>query len=219
MTDELVVCRKGGNFVMTTPDQVQFIDVSPKQLVSVAAALVPFLENDDANRALMGSNMQRQAVPLLRAEAPLVGTGMEEVVARDSGAAISARRTGVVDQVDATRIVIRATEEADPTKPGIDIYRLRKFQRSNASTCINQRPLVKVGDLVQQGRHHLPTVRRPSWASWPWARTRWSPSCPGTATTSRTRSCISERIVARRRLHLDPYRGIRDHGPRHQARA
>src|ERR1700742_1857873 len=151
LTDELVSCRKGGNFVMTTPDQVQFIDVSPKQLVSVAAALVPFLENDDANRALMGSNMQRQAVPLLRPEAPLVGTGMEEVVARDSGAAISARRTGVVDQVDATRIVIRATEEADPTKPGIDIYRLRKFQRSNASTCINQRPLVKVGDLIQKG--------------------------------------------------------------------
>jgi DNA-directed RNA polymerase subunit beta len=151
LTDELVSCRKGGNFVMTTPDQVEFIDVSPKQLVSVAAALVPFLENDDANRALMGSNMQRQAVPLLRPEAPLVGTGMEEVVARDSGAAIAARRAGVVDQVDATRIVIRATEEADPTKPGIDIYRLRKFQRSNASTCINQRPLVKVGDVVRKG--------------------------------------------------------------------
>jgi DNA-directed RNA polymerase subunit beta len=151
LTDELVSSRKGGNFIMTTPDQVQFIDVSPKQLVSVAAALVPFLENDDANRALMGSNMQRQAVPLLRPEAPLVGTGMEEIVARDSGAAISARRTGVVDQVDATRIVIRATEEADPTKPGIDIFRLRKFQRSNASTCINQRPLVKVGDVVRKG--------------------------------------------------------------------
>ena len=151
LTDELVSCRKGGNFVMTTPDQVDFIDVSPKQLVSVAAALVPFLENDDANRALMGSNMQRQAVPLLRPEAPLVGTGMEEVVARDSGAAITARRAGVVDQVDATRIVIRATEEADPTKPGIDIYRLRKFQRSNASTCITQRPLVKVGDVLRKG--------------------------------------------------------------------
>ena len=151
LIDELVSCRKGGNFVMTTPDQVHFIDVSPKQLVSVAAALVPFLENDDANRALMGSNMQRQAVPLLRPEAPLVGTGMEEVVARDSGAAITARRSGVVDQVDATRIVVRATEETDPTKPGIDIYRLRKFQRSNASTCINQRPLVKVGDVVKKG--------------------------------------------------------------------
>jgi DNA-directed RNA polymerase subunit beta len=151
IVDELVSCRKGGNFVMTTPEQVDYIDVSPKQLVSVAAALIPFLENDDANRALMGSNMQRQAVPLLTAEAPLVGTGMEDVVARDSGAAIAARRTGVVDQVDATRIVIRATEESDPTKPGVDIYRLSKFQRSNQNTCINQRPLVKVGDQVQKG--------------------------------------------------------------------
>jgi DNA-directed RNA polymerase subunit beta len=149
--DELVSCRKGGNFIMTTPEQVDYIDVSPKQLVSVAAALIPFLENDDANRALMGSNMQRQAVPLLTAEAPLIGTGMEDVVARDSGAAIGARRTGIVDQVDATRIVIRATEENDPTKPGVDIYRLSKFQRSNQNTCINQRPLVKVGDAVQKG--------------------------------------------------------------------
>jgi len=151
ITDELVSCRKGGNFVMTTPDQVEFIDVSPKQLVSVAAALVPFLENDDANRALMGSNMQRQAVPLLQPEAPLVGTGLEDVVARDSGSAIAARRTGVVDQVDATRIVVRATEETDPTKPGIDIYRLKKFQRSNQSTCITQKPLVKVGDAIHAG--------------------------------------------------------------------
>ena len=151
ITDELVSCRKGGNFVMTTPDQVEFIDVSPKQLVSVAAALVPFLENDDANRALMGSNMQRQAVPLLQPEAPLVGTGLEDVVARDSGSAIAARRPGIVDQVDATRIVVRATEETDPTKPGIDIYRLKKFQRSNQSTCITQKPLVKVGDLLQKG--------------------------------------------------------------------
>src|SRR5690242_13071401 len=151
LTDELVSCRKRGDFMMTTPDQVEFIDVSPKQLVSVAAALVPFLENDDANRALMGSNMQRQAVPLLRPEAPLVGTGLEDVVARDSGSAIAARRSGVVDQVDATRIVIRATEETDPTQPGIDIYRLKKFQRSNQSTCINQRPLVNEGDVVQKG--------------------------------------------------------------------
>ena len=127
------------------------MDVSPKQLVSVAAALIPFLENDDANRALMGSNMQRQAVPLVRAEAPFVGTGMEGVVARDSGAAIAARRTGAIDQVDATRIVIRATDETDPTKPGVDIYRLMKFQRSNQNTCINQRPLVKVGDQVKKG--------------------------------------------------------------------
>ena len=127
------------------------MDVSPKQLVSVAAALIPFLENDDANRALMGSNMQRQAVPLVRAEAPLVGTGMEPVVARDSGAAIGARRAGVVDQVDATRIVIRATEDLDPSRSGVDIYRLMKFQRSNQNTCINQRPLVRVGDRVGKG--------------------------------------------------------------------
>src|SRR6187399_1473104 len=115
-TDDLVVCRHSGDVLMITPDKVDYMDVSPKQLVSVAAALIPFLENDDANRALMGSNMQRQAVPLVRAEAPFVGTGMEGVVARDSGAAIAARRTGVIDQVDATRIVVRATEEADPSK-------------------------------------------------------------------------------------------------------
>ena len=136
---------------MVPPDKVDLMDVSPKQLVSVAAALIPFLENDDANRALMGSNMQRQAVPLVRAEAPLVGTGMEPIVARDSGAAIAARRAGIVDQVDATRIVIRATEELDPSKSGVDIYRLMKFQRSNQNTCINQRPLVRVGDRVGKG--------------------------------------------------------------------
>jgi len=150
-TDDLVVVRHSGDVQLIPPDKVDFMDVSPKQLVSVAAALIPFLENDDANRALMGSNMQRQAVPLVRAEAPFVGTGMEGVVARDSGAAIAARRTGVVDQVDATRIVIRATDEPDPTKPGVDIYRLQKFQRSNQNTCINQRPLVKVNDQVKKG--------------------------------------------------------------------
>jgi DNA-directed RNA polymerase subunit beta len=150
-TDDLVVARHAGDVQLIPPDKVDFMDVSPRQLVSVAAALIPFLENDDANRALMGSNMQRQAVPLVHAEAPFVGTGMEGVVARDSGAAIAGRRTGVVDQVDATRIVIRATDEPDPTKPGVDIYRLMKFQRSNQSTCINQRPLVKVGDQVKKG--------------------------------------------------------------------
>ncbi|MFL6737891.1 MAG: DNA-directed RNA polymerase subunit beta, partial [Sphingomicrobium sp.] len=150
-TEDLVVCRNAGEVLPVTPDKVDYMDVSPKQLVSVAAALIPFLENDDANRALMGSNMQRQAVPLVRAEAPFVGTGMEGVVARDSGASIAARRTGVVDQVDATRIVIRATEDLDPTKSGVDIYRLMKYQRSNQSTCINQRPLVKVGDVVKKG--------------------------------------------------------------------
>src|SRR6202158_3639176 len=150
-TEDLIVCRHAGEVLPITPDKVDYMDVSPKQLVSVAAALIPFLENDDANRALMGSNMQRQAVPLVRAEAPFVGTGMEGVVARDSGAAIAARRTGVIDQIDATRIVIRATEDLDPTKSGVDIYRLMKYQRSNQSTCINQRPLVKVGDLVRKG--------------------------------------------------------------------
>ncbi len=148
---DLISCRKGGDYVMALPDAIDFIDVSPKQLVSVAAALVPFLENDDANRALMGANMQRQAVPLLRAEAPLVGTGMEATVARDSGAAIAARRSGVVDQVDGRRIVVRATGDLDAETPTVDIYTLRKFQRSNQSTCITQKPLVKVGDVVQQG--------------------------------------------------------------------
>ncbi len=150
-TDDLVSCRRGGEFVLALPETIGFIDVSPKQLVSVAAALIPFLENDDANRALMGSNMQRQAVPLIRTEAPLVGTGMEEAVARGSGATIVARRGGVVDQMDGTRIVVRATEEISLSAPGVDIYNLRKFQRSNQNTCINQRPLVKVGDRVDAG--------------------------------------------------------------------
>ncbi len=149
--EDMVVTRCAGEVAMTPVDQVTLMDVSPRQLVSVAAALIPFLENDDANRALMGSNMQRQAVPLLRSDAPFVGTGMESVVARDSGAAITARRSGVVDQVDSTRIVIRATEETDPTKPPIDIYTLKKFQRSNQSTCITQKPLVHVGDVLQVG--------------------------------------------------------------------
>jgi len=149
--EELVSCRQGGEFVMARPESIDLIDVSPKQLVSVAAALIPFLENDDANRALMGSNMQRQAVPLVQAEAPLVGTGMEEAVARGSGAAITASRPGVVDQVDATRIVVRATDETSLSAPGVDIYNLLKFQRSNQNTCINQRPLVKVGDWVKGG--------------------------------------------------------------------
>ena len=151
LSGDLIVCRQGGDVVFLTADRVDYMDVSPKQLVSVAAALIPFLENDDANRALMGSNMQRQAVPLVRSDAPLVGTGMEAIVARDSGAAISARRAGIVDQIDATRIVVRATGETDAAKPGVDIYRLMKFQRSNQSTCINQKPLVRVGDIVQKG--------------------------------------------------------------------
>ena len=149
--EDLVIARHAGDVLIVPADKIDYVDVSPKQLVSVAAALIPFLENDDANRALMGSNMQRQAVPLVRTNAPLVGTGMEAVVARDSGAAIAARRTGVVDQVDAKRIVIRATAETDPSKSGVDIYTLAKFQRSNQNTCINQRPLVRVGDEVSAG--------------------------------------------------------------------
>ena len=149
--DELVSARQNGEFVMAPRDTVTLMDVSPKQLVSVAASLIPFLENDDANRALMGSNMQRQAVPLVQADAPFVGTGMEETVARDSGAAISALRGGIVDQVDATRIVIRASGDIEAGQSGVDIYTLQKFQRSNQNTCINQRPLVKVGELVEKG--------------------------------------------------------------------
>jgi DNA-directed RNA polymerase subunit beta len=150
-TDELVSCRAGGDSLLATPDQIQFADVSPKQMVSVAAALIPFLENDDANRALMGSNMMRQAVPLVRGEAPVVGTGMEATVARDSGAAVTARRSGIVTKVDATRIVIRATDGLAIDKPTVDIYKMAKFQRSNQSTCMTQRPLVRVGDEIKAG--------------------------------------------------------------------
>ena len=146
----LVSCRKSGDFLMIDPKLVDFIDVSPKQLVSVAAALIPFLENDDANRALMGSNMMRQAVPLLKSQSPFVGTGMESVVARDSGVVLVAKRAGFVNQVDASRIVISAIEKKD-NDTGVDIYRLSKFQRSNQDTCINQTPLVREGDYVEKG--------------------------------------------------------------------
>ena len=150
--DELISCRKAGDYLMVPANAIEYIDVSPKQVVSVATSLIPFLENDDANRALMGSNMMRQAVPLLQPEAPIVGTGMEGRVARDSGATIAARRAGIVDQVDATRIVIRAREnDVETGSPGVDIYSLLKFQRSNQNTSITQRPLVKVGDEVENG--------------------------------------------------------------------
>ena len=149
---DLVSCRKDGDFIMSTPDKIDYMDVSPKQLVSVAASLIPFLENDDANRALMGSNMMRQAVPLVINESPIVGTGMEAVVAKDSSAAVVAKRGGFVEQVDAKRIVIRHTdEEKFDITLGVDVYNLLKFQRSNQNTAINQRPLVKVGDRVEQG--------------------------------------------------------------------
>jgi len=150
-TEELVSCRQNLNFILAKPENVDYIDVSPKQLVSVAASLIPFLENDDANRALMGSNMMRQAVPLMKPEAPLVGTGIESDVALDSGVTIVAKREGIVDKIDGKRIVIKALEEKDFSKSGVDIYNLQKFKRSNQNTCINQKPLVRVGDKVKSG--------------------------------------------------------------------
>ena len=149
--EELVACRKNLNFELSNRENIDFIDVSPKQLVSVAAALIPFLENDDANRALMGSNMMRQAVPLLKPESPLVGTGMESDVALDSGVTIVAKRNGFVDKIDGKRIVIKVTDVTDLSQSAVDIYNLSKFQRSNQNTCINQKPLVKVGDQVKKG--------------------------------------------------------------------
>ena len=148
---ELIPIRRAGEIGLGNPQEIDLMDVSPKQLVSVAASLIPFLENDDANRALMGSNMQRQAVPLIKSEAPLVGTGMEAIVAKDSGVTIIARRSGVVDQVDATRIVVRSNETSEQDVSPVDIYSLLKFQRSNQNTCITQRPLVRVGDEVLAG--------------------------------------------------------------------
>ncbi|MBM3851991.1 MAG: DNA-directed RNA polymerase subunit beta [Verrucomicrobia bacterium] len=156
LVSETVSARYGGEFVITTPDKVEYMDVSPKQVVSVATALVPFLEHDDANRALMGSNMQRQAVPLLSTQAPLVGTGMEAVVARDSGYVVQAKRAGVVESVDATRIVVRPEhrkkeEGSRKSEAGLDVYDLIKFQRSNQSTCITQKPVVRIGQPVKKG--------------------------------------------------------------------
>ena len=216
-TEDLIICRHAGDVHLVPREKVDFMDVSPKQLVSVAAALIPFLENDDANRALMGSNMQRQAVPLVRSEAPFVGTGMEGVVARDSGASISARRTGIVDQVDATRIVVRATGETDPTKPGVDIYRLMKYQRSNQNTCINQRPLVKVGDSVDKADiiadgpstdlGELALGRNVLVAFMPWNGYNFEDFDPALRADRE-----------RRRVHVHPHRRIRSDGARHQAR-
>lgn len=152
IVNELISCRHKGEFTLTTPDKVNYMDVSPRQIVSVAAALIPFLEHDDANRALMGSNMQRQAVPTIRPETPLVGTGMERTVAVDSGVAVIAKRGGIVDSVDASRIVIRVDlKETEDDDIGVDIYNLMKFTRSNQNTCINQHPIVEVGDKVKKG--------------------------------------------------------------------
>jgi len=149
--NQLVSARRGGEFIMAAAEEIEYMDVSPKQLVSVAASLIPFLENDDANRALMGSNMQRQAVPLLRTQAPLVGTGMEGIAARDSGVGIVARRSGVVRSVDAERIVVKHDVESGRIGADVDIYKLTKYRRSNQNTCINQRPIVRVGDWVDAG--------------------------------------------------------------------
>ena len=149
--DEIVSCRHLNEFTMSTPEKIQYIDVSPMQIVSVASSVIPFLEHDDANRALMGSNMQRQAVPTLIAEKPLVGTGMERAVARDSHAALIANRGGIVDSVDAGRIVVRVNDsETKSDEAGVDIYNLTKYTRSNQNTCINQRPLVKEGDIIEK---------------------------------------------------------------------
>ena len=152
LVDELVAVRHLNEFTVKAPEDVTLMDVSPKQVVSVAASLIPFLEHDDANRALMGSNMQRQAVPTLRSDKPLVGTGMERNVARDSGVCVVARRGGVIDSVDASRIVVRVRDdEVETGEAGVDIYNLTKYTRSNQNTCINQRPLVRKGDVVARG--------------------------------------------------------------------
>ncbi len=150
-SDNLISCRQNGEFITADSKSIDLMDVSPQQLVSVASSLIPFLENDDANRALMGSNMMRQAVPLIRPEAPLVGTGMEYTVAKDSGATVVAKRSGVVDQIDANRIVVRVTDKTDKSPSKVDIYNLQKFQRSNQNTCINQKPLISIGENVKKG--------------------------------------------------------------------
>jgi len=183
---ETVWARKAGESQVVKVEEVEMMDVSPNQLVSVAASLVPFLENDDANRALMGSNMQRQAVPLLRTDAPLVGTGMEAAVARDSGVTVVAKRDGRVVSVDAARIVVKPDEE-DEGSPNVDIINLIKYQRSNQNTCINQKPIVKVGAHVKRGQVIADGLPRNA-VSWRSAETSWWPSCPGVGTTSRTRS-------------------------------
>ena len=218
--NERVNARQAGNFILSPRDKVEFIDVSPKQLVSVAASLVPFLENDDANRALMGSNMQRQAVPLLRARSPYVGTGMEYITARDSGAVVVARRTGTVDFVDSQRIVVRVEGEETATsrEMGADIYPMTKFKRSNQNTCINQKPIVRVGQKVAEGADPR---RRPL------HRARRAGARPERA--GRVHAVARLQLRGRhprlradgegRLLHVDPHRRVRDRGARHQARA
>ena len=217
-TDDLISCRHNTEFVMAKPEEVTLMDVSPNQLVSVAASLIPFLENDDANRALMGSNMQRQAVPLIRTRSPLIGTGIEGIVARDSGVTVVAKRDGVVDSVDATRIVVRPTQESedDPLSAKPDIYNLTKFQRSNQNTCINQKPIVERGDHVRMGdviadgpateRGELALGENILVAFMPWGGYNFEDSI-----------LVSRAPGAQRPLHLDPHRGVRVRRARHQA--
>lgn len=185
--EELISVRKGGDFISVVPEDLKMMDVSPNQLVSVAAALIPFLEHDDANRALMGSNMQRQAVPLMCPETPIVGTGMESVVASDSGAVLVAKRAGNVKSVDASRIVVLADRpEEDGIDSGVDIYSLSKYKRSNQDTCFNQKPVVSVGQHVGKKIFWL-TVQRRTKENWRWAGMSWWLSCLGVATITKTR--------------------------------
>ena len=218
-TDELVSCRYQNEFTLMPTERIEYMDVSPRQIVSVAAALIPFLEHDDANRALMGSNMQRQAVPTLRSSTPLVGTGIERTVAIDSGVAVIARRGGAVDSVDASRIVVRVNEgEVTAGEPGVDIYNLTKYTRSNQNTCINQQPLVRVGNTIAKGdvladgpSTHLGELalgQNMLVAFMPWNGYNFEDSI-----------LISERVVDGGPLHDDPHRGADLRRARHEARA
>jgi DNA-directed RNA polymerase subunit beta len=176
-----VSAREAGETILVSPERIQYMDVAPGQIVSVAASLIPFLEHDDANRALMGANMQRQAVPCLRPEKAFVGTGIERTVAVDSGTTVQALRGGVVDYIDAGRVVIRVNDdEAQAGEVGVDIYNLIKYTRSNQNTNINQRPIVKWA-TAWPAATSSPTAHRPTWANWHWARTCWWRSCRGTA--------------------------------------
>ena len=217
LTDELVSAREAGESVLLSPERVQYMDVAPAQIVSVAASLVPFLEHDDANRALMGANMQRQAVPTLRPEKAFVGTGVERVAAKDSGTVVASRRGGVVDYVDTNRIVIRVNDkETVAGEVGVDIYNLIKYQRSNQNTNIHQRPIVKRGDQVAAGDiiadgastdlGELALGQNMLVAFMPWNGYNFEDSIPDLGACGR-----------RGPLHLDPYRGTGGDGPRHQA--
>jgi hypothetical protein len=221
LKSERVNARQAGDFILSPREKVDYIDVSPKQLVSVAASLIPFLENDDANRALMGSNMQRQAVPLLQPRSPFVGTGMEYITARDSGAVVVARRTGVVDYVDSKRIVVRvegSEAEGLSREMGADIYGLTKFKRSNQNTCISQRPIVRVGQRVAEGPG--PGGRSVHGKGRARARPQRARGVHAVARLQlRGRHPRVRAHGEGRLLHVDPHRRVRDRGARHEARA